>query len=178
MAAVEKRKPPVLALLWNHMMFAIISIFIVIGMPFGWMKMFFGIFFFILYLFGVYDYSNRDGIEHTRSYSTIKPSYKYPIIYGLIGLSYLLIPTLAYLVFLSNENIKLFTGIFFLITNAQFMFLKSFSVIENVSILVLAIYCVIIMGFSLLGYLSGIKGFRLAAHISKYLYVKKKPGKK
>jgi len=177
MAAVEKRKPPAIALLGNHMMFSVIALFIVLNMGSGAVKIGFGVFFLILYLFGVYDYSNRDGIEHKKSYSTITPSFKYPIVYGLIGMSYLLVPCLAFLAAMGYPNAKIFTGLFFLATNAQFLFMDSFS-IEYINWLPLTIFCLLIMAFSVLGYLSGIKGFRLAALLSKYLYVKKKPAKK
>ena len=176
-AAVEKRRPPAIALLGNHMMFSIITFFIVLNMSYGAVKTSFGVFFLILYLFGVYDYSNRDGIEHKKSYSKVEPSFKYPIIQGLIGMSYLFVPCLAYIVTMNNPDMKIFTGLFFLATNAHFMFLESFS-IEYISWLVFSVFCLLIPIFSVLGYLSGIKGFRLAAHIAKYLYVKKKPAKK
>ena len=173
MAAVEKRKPPAIALLGNHMMFSVITFFIVLNMPEGGIQVSFGVFFLILYLFGVYDYSSRDGIEHKKSYSTIEPSFKYPIIYGLIGMSYLLVPVLILAATLSNKIIGPYAFLFFLLTNSHFEF-SLFVKPDFINWIMLLVFCGSIMLFSVLGYLSGIKGFRLAAKISKYLYVRKK----
>ena len=173
MAAVEKRRPPAVALLTNHLMFSVISFFIVLNMPEGGFQVGFGVFFLILYLFGVYDYSNRDGIEHTRSYSTIKPSFKYPLMHGLIGMSYLILPLLIFLASRSNEVARFYTFLFFLITNAQFEFTLAVQP-EYIKWATMALFCLLIIASSILGYLAGIKGFRIAAVLSKYLYVRKK----
>ena len=178
MAAVEKRKPPWLALLINHLMMSTISLFIVfLNMDFGPIRMSFGIFFLILYLFGVYDYSNREGIEHTKSYSKIAHSFKYPIIYGFVGMSYLLVPALLVLILKFAPDIQFFVMIFLYLTNAHFFF-EMFITFDYFNWYILMLHCSLIMAFSVLGYLSGIKGFRLAAVLSKYLYVRKKPEKK
>jgi hypothetical protein len=95
MAAVEKRKNPFVALLGNHLMFSVLCLFIVIPLN-GNFKLGYGLFFLFLYLLGIYAYAEKTAIEQTKSYSTIKPSFKYPLLYGLIAVLYFLLPIALY----------------------------------------------------------------------------------
>ena len=168
MAVVEKRKPAAVALLLNHLMFAIISLFIVLQMGEGGVMVAFGVFFLLLYLLGIYDYSNRVAVEQMKSYSTVKPGLKYPLIYSLIATAYFLVPVLVYQIF------KLPAVILTLVViNAQFMF-SSFIYDAVINYATVVLFCGLIFLFSFLGYLAGLKGFSLAAFLSKYLYVKPK----
>ena len=177
MAAVEKRKAPWIALIGNHMMFSVLAFFVVLNMPTGGFQIFVGVVLLLLYLFGVYDYSNRDGIEHKKSYSKVEPSFKYPIYHGLIALAYFLVPVLITAALVFNLDWQKAAFALTLFINAQFEFTLFLNVIDdgliNINWYITSVFSLLIPLFSILGYLAGLKGFRLAALIAKYLYVKK-----
>ena len=169
MAAVEKRKNPFLALLGNHLMFSVLCTFIVLGMSGSW-KFWYGLFFLFLYLLGIYGYAEKTAIEQTKPYSTTKPSFQYPIAYGLIAVLYFLFPIVLYALIQYGE-VMLFMVFF----DAPFMFTDLIAD-AKINYQTAAIFAAVIMLVSLLGYYFGKIGFSPMAKINKLLY--RKPKKK
>lgn len=175
MAAVEKRKHPLLSLLGNHLMFSVLCFFIVVQMQGAW-QMAFGTFFFLLYISGIYSYAHRAATEQSKSYSTVRPHVKFPVAYALIALGYFLIPILLYDV--TND---LTIGLITMVFDAQFVF-GNFLADGNILYTPVIVFSVILVAMAFLGYLAGVKGFRIAPKINKMLYKnptpKKQPKKK
>lgn len=167
MAAVEKRKNPFLALLGNHLMFSVLCLFIVVPLN-GNFKLGYGLFFLFLYLLGIYAYSEKTAIEQTKSYSTTKPSFKYPLLYGLIAVLYFLLPIALYS-FLKYGEIMLFL----VFINSPFLF-SNLIFDGKINYQTMLIFSVVIIAFSFLGYYFGKIGFSPMSKINKLLYRKPK----
>ena len=160
---VEKRFHPLIGLLWNQLTYAVISFVIVTTMSGTWQQLF-GLFFFILYLTGVYNYAKKAGTGHQKSYSTIKPHAKFPTAYALVALGYFLIPlAISYLV---HYELVLVIISFW---ESPFFF-GNVLPMQNFSLLSLLVFCGSILVVPYLGYLAGVKQFSITPYIVKLLY--------
>lgn len=160
---VEKRMHPLLGLLWNQFMYAVVSFVIVTTVKAPW-QLVFGLFFFFLYLSGVYGYAKKAGTGHQKSYSKIKPHAKFPTAYALVAIGYFLIPLgIAYL--LPYEIVRLIV----IFWEAPFFF-GGVVTMSGFSILPMAIFSGVIIVFTYLGYLAGVKQFSVSPYIVKLLY--------
>ena len=161
---VEKRKHPLLALFFNQLLYAVISFIIVTSMVGGWQQ-FFGAFFLILYLSGLYSYARRAGYDHQKSYSQIKPHVKFPTAYTLVALGYFVIPLgIAYLA--KNWIVQLII----IFWEAPFYFGNVISASGEIRLLPVAIFGALILVFTFLGYLAGVKQFFFTPYLRKLLY--------
>ena len=161
---VEKRQHPFVALFFNQLVYAIFSFFIVTTVSGRW-QLFFGIFFLILYLFGVYGYAHRAGWDHQKSYSMVKPHIKFPLAYALIGICYVVVPLLLWLLFPY--------GIVYLLVTAwegPFYFAHILYFDGVVNFIAAGIFSALIAVFSGFGYLAGVKGFHLITWVHQLLY--------
>lgn len=161
---VEKRKHPLLALFVNQLMYAVISFVIVTSMS-GKLLTFFGGFFFLLYLSGVYGYAHKAGTDHQKSYSKVKPSIKYPILYALIAVAYVVIPLGIHWL---CRNWYVYLAVTF--WNSPFYFGYILYRDGVVNLLSAGIFSAIITLVIGLGYLAGTKQFHLTALVHKLLY--------
>ncbi len=161
---VEKRKHPLWALFTNQLIYAVISFMIVTSMAGKWQQ-FFGAFFFILYLSGIYSYARRAGHSHQKSYSTVKPHIKFPTAYSLAALLYLIVPlVIAY--FAKNWIVQLVV----IFWEAPFYFGNVISVSGAINPISVVIFGVLIVLFTYLGYLAGVKQFYFTPYLNKLLY--------
>ncbi len=161
---VEKRKHPLLALFFNQLLYAVISFVIVTSMTGTWQQ-FFGCFFFILYLSGIYSYARRAGTDHQKSYSQIKPNIKFPTAYALIALGYFVIPLgIAYL---ANHWIVQLVTIFW---EAPFYFGNVILASGEIRLIPIAIFGGLMILVTYLGYLAGVKQFCFTPLLTKLLY--------
>lgn len=161
---VEKRKHPLLALFFNQLLYAVISFVIVTSMVDGWQQ-FFGVFFLILYLSGLYSYARRAGNDHQKSYSQIKPHVKFPIAYTLVALGYFIIPLgIAY--FAKNWIVQLIV----IFWESPFYFGNPIVASGEIRLLPMAIFSGLIVLFTCFGYLAGVKQFYFTPHLNKILY--------
>lgn len=175
MAAVEKRKNIFVALLTNHLMFAVISTFIVMPLS-GTAKTIFGVLISFMYYIGLYDFSLREAIYHRRPYTEMTESYKYPLFYGLISSFYIWIPVVGLLI---TDSIP--TRLFYLVWDSTFSYTNLYSLGENLckfGPLSAVILTALNFGFSYLGYFLAMHDTSLAKLINKYIYKGKAPQKK
>ncbi len=161
---VEKRKHPLLALFFNQALYATISFVIVTSMVGGWQQ-FFGAFFLILFLSGIYSYTRRAGTDHQKTYSKIKPHIKYPTAYAAVGLGYLAVP-LGIAAIFKNWIVQLVV----IFWEAPFYFGNVISVSGEIRLLPAAIFGGLIVAVSYLGYLAGVKQFYFTPYLTKLLY--------
>ena len=161
---VEKRQHPLLALLTNQLLYAVTSFIIVTSMTGKWQQ-FFGVFFLILYLSGLYSYARRAGFSHQKPYSTIKPHIKFPTAYSLVALGYFIIPLgIAY--FAKNWIVQLVV----IFWEAPFYFGNVISASGEFRLMPMAIFSSLILLFTYLGYLAGVKQFYFSPYLTKLLY--------
>lgn len=161
---VEKRFHPLLGLLWNQTLIAFVSFIIVTTMKGTWQQVF-GLFFFWLYLSGVYGYAKKAGLGHNRSYSTIRPHIKFPFAYALVALGYFLVPLgIAYLA--KNTIVTLIV----IMWEAPFYFGKMISLTQGIRLFPIAVFGSLIFVAPFLGYWAGLKGFSVMPYIVKLLY--------
>lgn len=161
---VEKRKHPLLALFFNQALYATISFVIVTSMVGGWQQ-FFGAFFLILFLSGIYSYTRRAGTDHQKTYSKIKPHIKYPTAYAAVGLGYLAVP-LGIVAIFKNWIVQLVV----IFWEAPFYFGNIISGSGGIRLLPAAIFGGLIVAVSYLGYLAGVKQFYFTPYLTKLLY--------
>ncbi len=161
---VEKRKHPLLALFFNQLLYAVISFIIVTSMVGGWQQ-FFGVFFLILYLSGLYSYARRAGCDHQKSYSQIKPHVKFPTAYTLVALGYFVIP-LAVAYFAKNWIVQLII----IFWEAPFYFGNVISAAGDIRLLPVCIFGGLMIVTTYLGYLAGVKQFYFTPYLTKLLY--------
>ena len=161
---VEKRQHPLLALLFNHLVYAIFSFLIVTSMSGKW-QIFFGVFFLILYLSGIYSYAHKAGGGHQKSYSVVKPHIKFPLAYALIAVCYVIVPLLLWLV-LPYGTVYLLV----LLWEAPFYFAHIIYHDGVVNFIAAGGFSALITVVTALGYLAGVKGFHLMALVHKLLY--------
>ena len=160
---VEKRQHPLIGLLWNQAMYAVVS-FVIVTTAQGTWQQIFGLFFFLLYLSGVYGYCKKAGTGHQKSYSEIKPHAKFPTAYALVAIGYFLVPLgIAYL--LPYEIVRLIV----IFWESPFFFGGVVNMI-GFSIPPMIIFSAIIVVFSYLGYLAGVKQFSVTPYVVKLLY--------
>ena len=161
---VEKRKHPLLALFFNQLLYAGVSFIIVTSMTGGWQQ-FFGVFFLILYLSGLYSYARRAGCDHQKSYSKIKPGAKYPTAYALVALGYFVIPLgIAYLA--KNWIVQLVT----IFWESPFYFGEVIKGTGEINLFPVGIFGGLIIVITYLGYLAGVKQFYFTPYLTKLLY--------
>ena len=161
---VEKRQHPLWAMLTNQLLYATVSFMIVTSMVGKWQQ-FFGAFFFMLYLSGIYSYSRRAGFSHQKSYSTMKPHIKFPTAYALVALGYLVLPLgIAYLA--KNWIVQLIV----IFWEAPFYFGNMIAASGEINLIPAAIFGGFIIVFTYLGYLAGVKQFYFTPYITKLLY--------
>ena len=161
---VEKRQHPILALLWNQLLYAVISFVMVTTMTGSWQQ-FFGVFFLILYLSGVYSYARRAGSDHQKSYSRVKPHIKFPCAYALVALGWFVLP--LGIAFLAKHWLVQLVVIFW---EAPFYFGNVISASGEIRLLPMAIFGGLILLFTFLGYLAGVKQFFFTPYLRKLLY--------
>ena len=161
---VEKRKHPLLALFFNQLVYAILA-FLIVTTAGGKLQLFFGLFFLILYLLGVYGYAQKAGWDHQKSYSKVKPHVKFPIAYAFVAICYMVVPLLCWLAFphwVVHFVVTIWNGVFYFA-----------HIIYNDGIVnfgAAGIFSAVIAVVTGLGYLAGIKGFHLTAVAYKLLY--------
>ncbi len=161
---VEKRQHPLLALFTNQLLYAVVSFMIVTSMAGKWQQ-FFGAFFFILYLSGIFSYSRKAGTSHQKSYSMIKPHVKFPTAYALVALGYLVVPLgIAYLA--KNWIVQLVV----IFWEAPFYFGNVILASGNINLYPVAIFGGLIILFTYLGYFAGVKQFYFTPYLNKLLY--------
>ena len=161
---VEKRKHPLLALFLNQLLYATVAFFIVTSMTGRW-QLFFGLFFLMLYLSGLYGYSHRAGRDHQKPYSQVKPSIKYPIAYVLVALGYFVIPLgIAYLA--KNWIVQLIV----IIWESPFYFSNVILPSGDIHLVPVAIFSGLIVLFTAFGYYAGVKQFYFSPYLNKWLY--------
>lgn len=161
---VEKRSHPLLALFFNQLVYAIFSFLIVTSMSGKW-QIFFGLFFLILYLSGIYGYAHKAGWDHQKSYSTVKPHIKFPLAYAAIGVLYVWVPLLVWLALPYGTVLLLVTA-----WEAPFYFAHIIYYDGVVNFGAAGIFSAIITVVTALGYLAGAKGFYLIGLAHKLLY--------
>ena len=130
MAAVEKRKNGVVAMLLNHLMFMIICAFILIPMAGKEMvQNIFGTVLLFVYFIGVHDYCFRAGREHSQHYTKTNPSWKFPLYYGFVGAVLFWIPIIVVLTLgqMNIENYVFLTRLFYLVWDSPFIFMEIFN---------------------------------------------------
>lgn len=161
---VEKRKHPLVALLFNQLLYAVISFVIVTTMS-GSMQLVFGLFFFLLYLSGVYSYAHKAGTDHQKSYSKIPPHIKFPLCYALIAILYLVIPLGIYELY---RHWYVYLAVIF--WNAPFFFGHIISLEEGVNLVAAGVFSGCILVVTCFGYFAGVKQFYLISLVHKLLY--------
>lgn len=161
---VEKRTHPLIALFINHLMYACLSFIIVTSMT-GNMQTFFGIFFLVLYLFGIYGYAQKAGNDHQKSYSKVKPHVKFPLGYAAIGVAYLVLPLCLWMV-VPHWVIYLLATFW----DAPFYFAHIVYNDGVVNFIAAGIFSVLIIVVTLLGYWAGVKRFHLMTLVHQLLY--------
>lgn len=161
---VEKRKHPLLALFFNQLLYAVVSFVIVTSMT-GKLQQFFGAFFLILYLSGLYSYARRAGCDHQKSYSQIKPHIKFPTVYAVVALCYFVIPlVIAY--FAKNWIVQLIV----IFWESPFYFGNVISAAGEIRLLSVGIFGILMIAITYLGYLAGVKQFYFTPYLTKLLY--------
>ena len=161
---VEKRQHPALALFYNQLVYAIFSFLIVTTMSGKW-QLFFGLFFLLLYLSGIYSYAHKAGWDHQKSYSTVKPHLKFPLAYAVIGVLYVWVPLFIWLAVPSGTVLLLVTA-----WEGPFYFAHILYYDGLVNFGAAGIFSAVITLVTALGYLAGVKGFHLIALAHKLLY--------
>lgn len=175
MVAVEKRKNIFVSLLINHIILAVIGLFIVMPVT-GKMKIAFGVAVSAIYYTGLYDFSLKEAIYHKRPYTEMKPSYKYPLAYGLISLFYVSLPVILLLI---KDNV-IFRG-FYLLWDSLFSYTGIFTLEVEICEffpLSLGIIAVLNVGFSYFGYYHGMKNTSVAKIVNGFIYKDNKKNKK
>lgn len=175
MAAVEKRKNIFVSLLTNHLMLAVIATFIVMPVS-GIAQKLFGVAISIIYYIMLYDFSLKEAIYHKRPYTSMKPSYKYPLYYGLISLAYVFVPVIALLI---KPCVP--TRLFYLIWDSVFSYTSLFSLGENLckfGPLSALVITALNLAFSYLGYFLAMKNTSIAKIVNTYIYKGKAPQRK
>ncbi len=153
-------------MLWNQLIYAVISFVIVTTMS-GKLLQVFGLFFFLLYLSGIYSYAHKAGNGHQKSYSKVRPNPIYPLGYGLIAVMYLAVPLAIYWCFQTM-------GVYLIVTfwNAPFFFGRLIFNDGVVNLMSAGIFSVIILFTCGMGYLAGCKQFSLLSLVYRLLYRK------
>ena len=130
MAAVEKRKNGVVAMLLNHLMFMLICAFILIPLSGKEIAQnIFGTVLLFVYFIGVHDYCFRAGREHSQHYTKTNPSWKFPLYYGFSGAVLFWIPIVIVMTIgqMDIGNHVFLIRLFYLIWDSPFIFIEIFN---------------------------------------------------
>lgn len=161
---VEKRKHPLLGLFLNQFVYAFLS-FVIVTTVAGKFQIFFGVFFLLLFLSGIYGYAHKAGTEHQKSYSKVRPHVKFPFAYSLIGLAYLWIPLGIH--WLCHHFWVTFVVLFW---EAPYYFAPIIFDNGTVNFMAGGIFSGLISAAAFLGYWAGSKQFYLIKLLHKLLY--------
>ena len=169
---LEKRQHPLVAMLLNQLLYAAVSFIIVTSMA-GTLQFYFGLFFLLLYLSGIYQYAHKAGTGHQKSYSKITPHIKYPLAYALCAVLYVVVP-LGICWLFHDWYVYLAVSLW----EAPFYFMYLIyrdGVVNWAAAGLLSAGITLVTG---LGYLAGVKQFYLIRLVHKLLYRPVEPNDK